>query len=71
MRVPSKKNPTDHELDDASAKCLAEFFDYLREDRLGPTTIHANLGSARQFLVWLRRCGIPLGIVDDEVLRGF
>ena len=71
MRAPSKRKCTDRELDLASAKCLAEFHDCLHEARHGPLSIDRRLGSARHFLVWLRRSGIPLGGIDDAVLRRF
>ena len=71
MRTPSKTGPTDRELDLASAKCLAEFHDCLHEARHGRRSIDGRLGSARHFLVWLRRSGIPLGGIDDAVLRRF
>lgn len=71
MREPTKRNLTDQELDLPSAKCLAEFHDYLDQARYGPETIHRSLGSARHFLVWLRRSGGELRSVDDTVLRRF
>ena len=71
MRAPTKRNLTDQELDLASAKCLAEFHDYLDQSRLSPGSIHKTLGSARHFLVWLRCSGIKLPHVDDAVLRRF
>ena len=72
MRAPTKRNLTDQELDLASATCLAEFHDYLDQARwYGATSIEKALGSARHFLVWLMRSGVPLQTVDDAVLRRF
>lgn len=71
MRAPSKRKCTDRELGLASAKCLAEFRDFLHGARRDPAFIDEALGSARRFLIWLRRSGIRLGSVDDAVLRRF
>ena len=71
MRAPTKRNLTDQELDLASATCLAEFHDYLCQARYGTISSDRTLGSARHFLVWLKRSGVPIHEVDDAVLRSF
>ncbi|MXX87765.1 MAG: tyrosine-type recombinase/integrase [Boseongicola sp. SB0677_bin_26] len=71
MRAPSKRKRKDRELDLASAKCLAEFRNFLHQARHGPDFIDKALGSARHFLIWLKRSGIRLDSVDDAVLRRF